>query len=184
MAYVLLLGQRVGIHVPEAREDRCRWSRRRTAGDGASARTRLRGAGARRDHRRRPGRCDGAGPPLCTRWASATATWTRRAVLLTPDGDVAFDDFSVAQVSASDYYANRDAAAVIVQTARQAGNERAGRGSDAGARQGAAGRDHPARPAGRAPGTRWAEVRSTWARCSRHSARTSRPWRVSTMSRR
>jgi uncharacterized membrane protein YbhN (UPF0104 family)/membrane-associated phospholipid phosphatase len=46
-------------------------------------------------------------------------------VLVAPDGSIAFDDFASAAVDGDDFYAKRDDAAVIVQTALAMGNERA-----------------------------------------------------------
>ena len=56
---------------------------------------------------------------------SATATSIRWRILVADDGAVAFDDFSAAAVAEDRYWRNRDNAAVVVQTALIAGNDRA-----------------------------------------------------------
>ena len=124
VAYVLLFAQRAGVHVPEL-------VKTGVGGPDAALLVTVRPAG----------RPLGSLEPEAITDAVLDAVWRESAamhavgishgnldqtrVVLAPDGDVAFDDFSASEVSGAEYYANRDDAAIVVQTALLVGNDRA-----------------------------------------------------------
>ena len=124
VAYVLLLAQRAGVHVPEL-------VKTGVGGPDAALLVTVRPAGRPLASLEPEEITDAV---LDTVWRESAAMHAvgishgnldQTRVLLAPDGDVAFDDFSASEVSGAEYYANRDDAAIVVQTALLVGNERA-----------------------------------------------------------